>query len=107
MLLLDEPTAFLDVIGRREVLSQMGDWRSEGRILWLATHDLEGVEAAGLVHPLASSSSRTKRRGDLSQGAILGRKGPPSIGVGPDPKRASLKEVHKVSQCCTTGALAS
>lgn len=49
MLLLDEPTAFLDVVGRRDMLHQMGEWRSAGRILWLATHDLEGAEAAGWV----------------------------------------------------------
>jgi len=47
MVLLDEPTAFLDVVGRREVMHDLGKWCASGKSVVLATHDLEAVEQAG------------------------------------------------------------
>lgn len=48
-MVLDEPTAFLDVVGKDEVLVQLGQWKEKGRIIVLATHDLEAVAACGGV----------------------------------------------------------
>lgn len=47
VILLDEPTAFLDVVGRREVMADVGAWRDQGKAVVLATHDLDAVEEAG------------------------------------------------------------
>lgn len=47
VVLLDEPTAFLDVVGRREVMAAVGAWRDQGKSVVLATHDLDAVEEAG------------------------------------------------------------
>ena len=47
LILLDEPTAFLDVVGRREVMTDLGHWRNAGKTVVLATHDLEAVEESG------------------------------------------------------------
>lgn len=44
---LDEPTAFLDVVGKEDILSQLHQWRDAGRIIVLATHDLDAVAASG------------------------------------------------------------
>ena len=86
MLLLDEPTAFLDVVGRREVLSQMGDWSSEGRILWLATHDLEGVEAAGWsTHWLHLHPGR-KQGGTFHKGPFVAEKARQALVLDLNPK---------------------
>lgn len=71
MLLLDEPTAFLDVVGRREMLSQMGQWCATGRILWLATHDLEGAEAAGWVTHWLHLESSAERLGTFHCGPFV------------------------------------
>lgn len=49
VLLLDEPTAFLDVVGRVEVMDSVGRWKRNGRTIIMATHDLEAVEEAGWV----------------------------------------------------------
>jgi len=48
-MVLDEPTAFLDVVGKEDVLEQLGQWKEKGRIIVLATHDLEAVAACGGV----------------------------------------------------------
>ncbi len=47
VMLLDEPTAFLDLVGREEVLQQMAHWKGDNRTLIVATHDLEAAAAAG------------------------------------------------------------
>ena len=47
VILLDEPTAFLDVVGRAEAMADIGSWKNKGRSVILATHDLEAVEQAG------------------------------------------------------------
>ena len=46
VVLLDEPTAFLDVVGRAEAMADIGRWKENGRSVILATHDLEAVEQA-------------------------------------------------------------
>jgi len=57
VMLLDEPTAFLDLVGREDVMSQVGRWKGDERILMVATHDLVAVAEAGWsthwlhVHP--------------------------------------------------------
>ena len=43
VMLLDEPTAFLDLVGREGVMSQLGRWKGDERILMVATHDLAAV----------------------------------------------------------------
>ena len=48
-MVLDEPTAFLDVVGKEDVLEQLAQWKEKGRIIVLATHDLEAVAACGGV----------------------------------------------------------
>lgn len=45
VLLLDEPTAFLDVVGRRDVMHSVSQWRQAGRTIIMATHDLEAAES--------------------------------------------------------------
>lgn len=47
LVLMDEPTAFLDVVGRKETMEQIGEWMRRGKTVVLSTHDLEAVEAAG------------------------------------------------------------
>jgi len=49
VMVLDEPTAFLDVVGKEEVLEQLGAMRIQGRVIVLATHDLDAVAASGWV----------------------------------------------------------
>lgn len=49
VLVLDEPTAFLDVIGKEDVLLQLNRLRAEGRTVILSTHDLAAVAATGEV----------------------------------------------------------
>lgn len=48
--LMDEPTAFLDIVARREFMDDVGRWCEEGKSVVLATHDLEAVEQAGWAH---------------------------------------------------------
>ena len=47
LILLDEPTAFLDVVGRREVMADIGQWLHVGKTVVLATHDLDAVQESG------------------------------------------------------------
>ena len=47
IVLMDEPTAFLDVVGRKATMEQIGEWMGRGKTVVLSTHDLEAVEAAG------------------------------------------------------------
>lgn len=47
LILLDEPTAFLDVVGRREVMADIGQWLNVGKAVVLATHDLDAVQESG------------------------------------------------------------
>ncbi len=47
LILLDEPTAFLDVVGRRDVMEEVGQWRHSGKTVVLATHDLDVVQESG------------------------------------------------------------
>lgn len=47
LILLDEPTAFLDVVGRQEVMADVGQWREAGKTVVLATHDLDAVHESG------------------------------------------------------------
>ena len=47
VMVLDEPTAFLDVVGKEDILGQLHHWRTSGRIVVLATHDLDAVSASG------------------------------------------------------------
>lgn len=47
LVLLDEPTAFLDVAGRKRAMEDMGKWCASGKSVVLSTHDIEAVEAAG------------------------------------------------------------
>lgn len=47
LILLDEPTAFLDVVGRREVMADIGQWLHAGKTVVLATHDLDAVQESG------------------------------------------------------------
>ena len=49
VMVLDEPTAFLDVVGKEDILGQLEHWRTSGRIVVLATHDLDAVAASGAV----------------------------------------------------------
>jgi len=49
VLVLDEPTAFLDVIGKEDVLLQLNRLRAAGRTIILSTHDLAAVAATGEV----------------------------------------------------------
>lgn len=49
VIVLDEPTAFLDVIGKEDVLLQLNRLRAAGRIVVLSTHDLAAVAATGEV----------------------------------------------------------
>ena len=49
VMVLDEPTAFLDVVGKEDILGQLEHWRTSGRIVVLATHDLDAVGASGAV----------------------------------------------------------
>lgn len=57
IMLLDEPTAFLDLVGREDVMAQVGRWKGDEKILMVATHDLAAVAEAGWsthwlhVHP--------------------------------------------------------
>lgn len=57
VMFLDEPTAFLDLVGKEDVLDQMAQWRGQDRIVVMATHDVEAAAAAGWtthwlhVHP--------------------------------------------------------
>ena len=50
LVLMDEPTAFLDVVARRDFMDDVGRWCEEGKSVMLATHDLEAVEQAGWAH---------------------------------------------------------
>lgn len=47
VMLLDEPTAFLDIVGKDEVLGAVGRWRGAKRTVILTTHDVEAVAEAG------------------------------------------------------------
>ena len=47
LVLLDEPTAFLDVVGRREVMADVARWRQAGKTVIMATHDLDAVQESG------------------------------------------------------------
>ena len=47
LVLLDEPTAFLDVVGRREVMADVARWRQAGKTVIMATHDLDAVHESG------------------------------------------------------------
>lgn len=47
VMLLDEPTAFLDLVGKEEVLRQLEQWKGKDRIVVIATHDLEAAASAG------------------------------------------------------------
>ena len=49
VLVLDEPTAFLDVVGKEDVLLQLNRLRAAGRTVILSTHDLAAVAATGEV----------------------------------------------------------
>jgi len=49
VLVLDEPTAFLDVIGKEDVLVQLNRLRAAGRTVILSTHDLATLAATGEV----------------------------------------------------------
>ena len=50
LVLMDEPTAFLDVVARRDFMNDVGRWCAQGKSVVLATHDLEAVEQAGWAH---------------------------------------------------------
>ncbi len=50
LVLMDEPTAFLDIVARRDFMEDVGRWCEEGKSVVLATHDLEAVEQAGWAH---------------------------------------------------------
>ena len=64
LVLMDEPTAFLDVVGRRSTMEQVGAWMEMGKTVVLSTHDLEAVEEAGwadqwlLLRPRAKGGSQ-------------------------------------------------
>ena len=45
LLVLDEPTAGVDVRTRHEVLHLLGDLNAEGRAVLVTTHDLNGIAA--------------------------------------------------------------
>ena len=68
--MLDEPTAFLDVVGKEDILRQLHHWRTSGRIVVLATHDLGAVAASGAathwlhLHP-GSGTGSTFYEGDF------------------------------------------
>jgi iron complex transport system ATP-binding protein len=49
VMVLDEPTAFLDVVGKEDILSQLHHCRTSGTIVVLASHDLDAVAASGAV----------------------------------------------------------
>lgn len=49
VLILDEPTAFLDVIGKEDVLLELNRLRAAGYTVILSTHDLAAVAATGEV----------------------------------------------------------
>lgn len=50
LVLMDEPTAFLDVVARRDFMEDVGRCCAQGKSVVLATHDLEAVEQAGWAH---------------------------------------------------------
>lgn len=50
LVLMDEPTAFLDIVARRDFMNDVGRWSQEGKSVVLATHDLEAVEQSGWAH---------------------------------------------------------
>ena len=70
VMVLDEPTAFLDVVGKEDILRQLDHWRTSGRIVVLATHDLGAVAASGAathwlhLHP-GSGTGSTFHEGDF------------------------------------------
>ena len=69
VMVLDEPTAFLDVVGKEDILGQLEHWRTSGRIVVLATHDLDAVAASGAVthwlhlHPGSGNGSTFHKGG--------------------------------------------
>ena len=78
---LDEPTAFLDVAAQRDMWATLSRHVDEGGSVLMATHDLRGVERG-----LASTSSEVRSKSSIS---LLRNRAIQSIPVG-----ASLEELE-------------
>ena len=71
LLVLDEPTAAMDVAARRSFWSAVGDYLEGGRSLVFATHRLEEAdEVAGRVVVLAPGPRRRRRRARGGKAAV-------------------------------------
>lgn len=89
-LVLDEPTAMLDPVGRSDVLQVIARLRSEGRGIVHITHHLEDIAGADKVLVLASGRA-------VFQGTVRGLfeldGGPASLGITIPPAHIMAREL--------------